>query len=54
MDKQFAEQIAGNAKYQNDLDWKDENAEILAREGKKGKDGVMKKAFAIQGELVFF
>lgn len=39
--------IAGDAKFQNNLDYVDENAEKLAR--KKMRSDVLKKAFAVQG-----
>lgn len=47
LDYEMASRIAGDAKYQNDLDYADENAEKLAR--KKMKSDVIKKAFAVQG-----
>lgn len=47
MDYEMASRIAGDAKFQNNLDYADENAEKLAR--RKMKSDVMKKAFAVQG-----
>lgn len=46
MDYEMASRIAGDAKFQNNLDYVDENAEKLAR--KKMKSDVLKKAFAVQ------
>ncbi|KAM0753560.1 hypothetical protein T439DRAFT_341984 [Meredithblackwellia eburnea MCA 4105] len=46
LDFEMASRIAGDAKFMNDLDYVDENAERLAR--KKMKTDVMKKAFAVQ------
>ncbi|KAK4046461.1 Pre-mRNA-splicing factor cwf19 [Microbotryomycetes sp. JL201] len=46
MDYEMANRIATDARFDNDLDYIDENAERLAR--RKMKSDVMKKAFAIQ------
>ncbi|KAI5475283.1 cell cycle control protein, Cwf19 [Pseudohyphozyma bogoriensis] len=46
MDFEIASRIAGDARFDTDLDYMDEHAEKLAR--KKMKSEVMKKAFAIQ------
>lgn len=48
MDHEMANRIATDARFDNDLDYIDENAERLAR--RKMKSEVMKKAFAVQGE----
>lgn len=47
MDFEIASRIAGDTKFQNDLDYVDDHAEVLAR--KKMKSEVLKKAFAVQG-----
>jgi predicted secreted protein len=47
MDYEMASRIAGDSRFDTDLDYIDEHAENLAR--KKMKSEVMKKAFAIQG-----
>jgi hypothetical protein len=52
MDAEMASRIAGDTRYKNDLDYVDENADKLARQ--KMKSDVMKKAFAVQGELLNF
>ncbi|KAL8293038.1 hypothetical protein RQP46_000732 [Phenoliferia psychrophenolica] len=46
MDYEMASRIAGDTRFQNNLDYVDENAEKLAR--KKMKSDVLKKAFAVQ------
>lgn len=47
LDAQLARQIMGDGKYQNDLDYIDDNAEKLGR-AKMRSDG-MKRQFAIHG-----
>lgn len=47
LDAQFARQIMGDGKFQNDLDYIDDNAEKLGR-AKMRTDG-MKRQFAIHG-----
>jgi hypothetical protein len=47
LDAEYAQRIAGDARFKNDLDYADENAEKLAR--KKQKSEVMKRQFAING-----
>jgi hypothetical protein len=46
MDAQLAERIASDRSYRNDLDYKDENVERLAR--RKMKSDAMKRMFAVQ------
>lgn len=48
MDAEIADRIARDTRYDNSLDYVDEQAEVLAR--RKMKSDVMKKAFAVQGE----
>lgn len=47
MDHEIASHIAGDTKYQNNLDYVDENADRLAR--KKVKSEILKKSFAVNG-----
>lgn len=52
MDASMATAIMGDAKYENDLDYMDDNVERLAR--RKMKNDAMKRAFAVNGESDFF
>lgn len=49
LDAQFAKAIMGDGKFQNDLDYMDENVEKLSRQ--KMRSDAMKRQFAINGTL---
>lgn len=51
-DAEYAQRIAGDARFKADLDYADENAEMLAR--KRMKSETMKRQFAIQGAFFPF
>ena len=51
LDAELARAIMGDGKFENDLEYMDDNAERLGR--KKMRSDAMKRQFAIQGQLSF-
>lgn len=52
LDAQFAKAIMGDGKFQNSLDYIDDNAEKLGRQ--KMRSDAMKRQFAINGMFLSF
>ncbi len=51
MDAELSRAIMSDGKFENDLEYMDDNAEKLGR--KKMRTDAMKRQFAIQGEFLF-